>query len=47
MKRIEPDLTEAEASKKIDRLQAKTGRGHTSPRARTGAGRRKGREAHR
>ena len=27
---VEPDLTKAEASKKIDRLKAKTGRGRTS-----------------
>ena len=32
---IEPDLTKAEASKEIDRLQAKTGRGRKSSRART------------
>jgi hypothetical protein len=31
---IEPDLTKAEASKEIDRLQAKTGRGRKSSRAR-------------
>ena len=42
---IEPDLTKAEASKEIDRLQAKTGRGRKSPRARNGVGRRKSRTA--
>jgi hypothetical protein len=31
---IEPDLTKAEASKKIDRLQKKTGRGRKSVRTR-------------
>ena len=42
---VERDLTKAEASKEIDRLQAKTGRGRKSPRARNGAGRRKPRTA--
>jgi hypothetical protein len=42
---IEPDLTKAEASKEIDRLQAKTGRGRKSSRARTGPGRRRRGEA--
>jgi hypothetical protein len=40
---IEPDLTKAEASKKIDQLQAKTGRGRKSSRVRN-AGRRKQRQ---
>jgi hypothetical protein len=38
---IEPDLTKAEASKEIDRLQAKTGRGRNSSRARNTGSRRK------
>ena len=38
---VDPDLTKAEASKKIDRLQAKTGRGHKSSRPRKGTGQRK------
>jgi hypothetical protein len=38
---IEPDLTKAEASKEIDRLQAKTGRGRKSSRARNTGSRRK------
>ena len=38
---IELDLTKAEASKEIDRLQAETGRGSKSPRARNAARRRK------
>ena len=42
---IEPDLTKAEASKQIDRLQAKTGRGRKSARARNAHGRRKQRQA--
>jgi hypothetical protein len=42
---IEPDLTKAEASKKIDQLQAKTGRGRKSARARNAHGRRKERQA--
>jgi hypothetical protein len=37
---IEPDLTKAEASKKIDQLQAKTGRGRKSSRIRNASGRR-------
>lgn len=40
---VELDLTKAEASKKIDRLKAKTGRGHKSPQARNGLGRGKSR----
>ena len=39
--RVDLELTKAEASKKIDRLQAKTGRGRKSSRARSAAGRRK------
>jgi hypothetical protein len=42
---IEPDLTKAEASKQIDRLQAKTGRGRKSGRARNAHRRRKQRSA--
>jgi hypothetical protein len=42
---IEPDLTKAEASKQIDRLQAKTGRGRKSARVRNAHGRRKPRQA--
>ena len=42
---IEADLTKAEASKKIDRLQAKTGRGRRASRARNPSGRRKKRDA--
>jgi hypothetical protein len=38
---VDPDLTKAEASKEIDRLQAKTGRGRKSSRPRKGAGRHK------
>ena len=38
---VELDLTKAEASKRIDRLQAKTGRGCKSSRPRSAAGRRK------
>jgi hypothetical protein len=38
---IEPDLTKAEALKEIDRLQAKTGRGHKSSRTRNASIRRK------
>jgi hypothetical protein len=38
---VQLDLTKAEASKKIDRLQAKTGRGRGSSRARNAPGRRK------
>ena len=38
---IEPDLTKAEASKKIDRLQAKTGRGRKSARTGNASRRRK------
>jgi DUF3072 family protein len=33
---VEPDLTKAEASKEIDRLKNKTGRGRSRARARTG-----------
>jgi hypothetical protein len=39
--RVEPDLTKAEASRKIDRLQEKTGRGRKSARTRNAAARRK------
>jgi hypothetical protein len=42
---VELDLTKAEASKKIDRLQAKTGRGRKSPQPRNGSGRGKSRRA--
>ena len=42
---VELDLTKAEASKQIDRLQAKTGRGRKSARARNAHGRRKQRQA--
>jgi hypothetical protein len=42
---IEPDLTKAEASKQIDRLQAKTGRDSKSARARNAHGRRRQRQA--
>jgi hypothetical protein len=38
---VELDLTKAEASKKIDWLQAKTGRARKSSRARNARGRRK------
>ena len=42
---VELDLTKAEASKKINRLQAKTGRGHKSTPAQNASGRGKQREA--
>src|SRR5437762_2012607 len=42
---IELDLTKAEASKKIDRLQAKTGRGRKSARGRHASGRRNKRDS--
>ena len=38
---IEPDLTKTEASKEIDRLQAKTGRGRKSSRTQNASRRRK------
>ena len=38
---VDPDLTKAEASKEIDKLQAKTGRGRTSSRPHKGTGQRK------
>jgi hypothetical protein len=38
---VQLDLTKAEASKKIDRLQAKTGRGRKSARGRHATARRK------
>lgn len=38
---VDPDLTKAEASKEIDRLQAKTGRGRKSSRPRNGTGQHK------
>ena len=38
---VDPDLTKAEASKEIDRLQAKTGRGRKLSRPRNGSGQRK------
>jgi Protein of unknown function (DUF3072) len=41
---IESDLTKAEASKEIDRLKAKTGRGRKSARTRIASGRRKQRQ---
>jgi hypothetical protein len=41
---VELDLTKAEASKKIDRLQVKTGRDRTSSRARNASSRRKRRQ---
>jgi len=41
---IEPDLTKAEASKEIDRLQAKTGRGRAASRARKSPRRQAGSE---
>ena len=42
---IARNLTKAEASKTIDRLQAKTSRGRKSARARNASGRRKQRQA--
>lgn len=39
--KVEEDLTKAEASKEIDRLKAKTGRGRTAPRSRKSSPRRK------
>ncbi|HEY3911688.1 MAG TPA: DUF3072 domain-containing protein [Stellaceae bacterium] len=42
---VEPDLTKAAASKEIDRLQAKTGRGVKSSRGRNASRRRKQRQA--
>ena len=42
---IERDLTKAEASKEIDRLQATTGRGRKSSRPRNASGRHKQRKA--
>jgi hypothetical protein len=41
---IKPDLTKAEASKKIDRLQEKTSRGRKSVRTRNAAARREHRQ---
>ena len=41
---VDPDLTKAEASKEIDRLQAKSGRGRTSSRPHKGTGQRKNRK---
>jgi hypothetical protein len=41
---VDPDLTKAEASKEIDKLQAKTGRGRTSSRPHKGIGQRKNRK---
>jgi DUF3072 family protein len=38
---VETELTKAEASKEIDRLQAKTGRGPKSSRTRSASGRRR------
>jgi hypothetical protein len=38
---IAPDITTAEASKEIDRLQAKTGRGRKASRTRNASSRRK------
>jgi Protein of unknown function (DUF3072) len=38
---VDPELTKAEASKEIDRLQAKTGRSRKPSRPRKGTGQRK------